>query len=356
MKKKLRNYFDVWPSQVEYLRWSKVSKISFIGTLISVLVLIFTGLNFCYTYFIGLKIDSKQKNYSFEIPWDDNKASQQFFEILYTLESGDVFKLYTDGFEDTNKYADEDGECGFGEYQCRKGSYYGHGISGFFQVTLNGKNTILGLAYSGRAHGRDCHACAPVFSIIEYIQDGTLWKVKSIDPAVFRAGEWGLPTCDIDIVEIGYGAFAIRLKQFQDCSGALFEYTSFLTRIKDKYIKVFSIITNISREVMDEKPYNCSLDVKIVPIGTSYYEIRTFAEGSDKCPRVEEVYFFNGKEYTPKGKHVRTIFDHRDSDYEPDFQKKIDDHEMPSDFDTDNTVPTEELREETELLLEKQDH
>ena len=149
------------------------------------------------------------------------------------------------------------------------------------------------------------HVCRPLFSIVQYSQEKTGWSVTSFDPAVFYSGSWGSPMSELDVVEIGYGSFAIREQSGFFQAGYTEDYISFISRIKDKYVEIFSIMKTVTNGLKpDGEPKNCTLDVNIIPIGTSYYEIKTSSDGSDECPKVrEETYFFNGKRYVSKGAH-----------------------------------------------------
>jgi len=343
--------------------WSKevnpllliVGLIGIITAMIGMISAILGIINFFYVRIINLKLDEKQNEYFFEGPWDEQKASQIFFKLLINNEQYNNFNFYKDGFRTTDKYTGEDGKCESTkfipeEYQCKKGSYYAHGIYGFYHVMLNGKVSIIGLAYTKPAVNFECHVCRPLFSIVQYSQEKTGWSVTSFDPAVFYSGSWGSPMSELDVVEIGYGSFAIREQSGFFQAGYTEDYISFISRIKDKYVEIFSIMKTVTNGLKpDGEPKNCTLDVNIIPIGTSYYEIKTSSDGSDECPKVrEETYFFNGKRYVSKGAHASSIFDIPDKS--DNSNTDIDEPEETSD---DQNVDNSEDSQDEQIEITK---
>jgi len=49
----------------------------------------------------------------------------------------------------------------------------------------------------------DCHACSPLLGAAIFVQIGSTWAVESSRTAVSRAGAWGDPPSDVQIVSIG---------------------------------------------------------------------------------------------------------------------------------------------------------
>ncbi|MBT9749880.1 hypothetical protein [Desulfovibrio desulfuricans] len=299
----LRDYFKLWPTREEYLRWSKVSKLSFISTYITIILLIFSCLNFLYSFYIEMRLASMPKEHFFEGPWDEKKASSQFLEILRAAESHDAFAFSDSDFARNNPiYKKEDGECDFDQlYQCKKGSRYAHGVQGFYHVLMNGAVSVIGVGFT-KLVNFDCHCCRPEFSIIEYVQEGTRWKIKSADINAFEVGEFGIADCKIDIVSIGYGAFAVRVKSQETPGNVTQVSTCLLSKIKDKYTNIFVNFDAFIYNKFDGKSYACTTNAQIVRDGLSYYEIKVSTEDKDKrCPNFKEVtYFFDGVRYVSK--------------------------------------------------------
>lgn len=90
-----------------------------------------------------------------------------------------------------------------------------------FHADINeaGANKFAVLTYAVPRTGFGCHACAPTIGMAVFSNTAQNWSIEASNKAVTKAGGWGQPPTDIQLVEIGTNRHAVQIRDVGEGQG-----------------------------------------------------------------------------------------------------------------------------------------
>lgn len=176
---------------------------------------------------------------------------------------------------------------------------------GFFPISSNGKDVILGLGYHPDDENR-CRCCFGIISIYEFYREGKEWKTLKSYAEEISGGLEMNPSYGISIISIGNNIYAISIEGGCGQGGQSDSDVTLYAKIGEKYKKILEIPTHSSYNNADytesESDINYSWNVKIIPIkeGRGYYDLKIIKKGiGENGDNIDEqlIYKFNGQSY-----------------------------------------------------------
>lgn len=186
---------------------------------------------------------------------------------------------------------------------------YSHKILDFYNMEYVDKEGIICVIYSklkpyyedGKYILNDCHSCGGELSFVEFGKYSNGWKIENKYLRNLEDGQWGEPSSNWKLMNIGYHKFGFVIEAGGTGQGYTEMYTNIYSIIGDEFKNIFSEMTGFD----DSGAISPSQDaydsnITVIKEGTGFYDIILTTKGlkNKKAFTEKNYYKFDGIKYS----------------------------------------------------------
>lgn len=187
---------------------------------------------------------------------------------------------------------------------------YSHEILAFYNMDYVDKEAIIAVTFSRPRRGFDengmdtvnsCHACGGEMSFVEFDKYANGWKIEHKYIRNLDQGQWGEPSSDWKLINIGYHKFGFVVQGGGTGQGYTELYTTIYSIVGGEFKEIFNLMTGFDdsgAKDISEDSYDSNIDV--IKEGTGFYDLIITTKGiKDKKHFDEKNYYkFDGIKYS----------------------------------------------------------